>query len=52
MAVMEWVFPADYDGNWPCPEGCGGLTEDTAGGPCNACWRKLDDEPDVDDAPW
>lgn len=23
---------------WPCPEGCGGPTEDPYGGPCKQCW--------------
>lgn len=44
MSTFEWMFPADSDA-WPCPEGCGGLTEDEAGGPCKACWDKLDDPP-------
>lgn len=25
-------------GGQPCPMGCGGLTEDVAGGPCESCW--------------
>lgn len=40
-------FPEDYDGDEPCPMGCGRLTEDAAGGPCEACWAELyhdDDE--------
>jgi hypothetical protein len=28
---------------WPCPEGCGGATEDEAGGPCRRCWDKVDE---------
>ncbi len=35
-----WTFPEDYDGPEPCPLGCGNLTEDAAGGPCDACWRE------------
>jgi hypothetical protein len=31
----------------PCPMGCGGLTDDVAGGPCKTCWDNLPD--DVDD---
>jgi hypothetical protein len=41
-ATMEWIVPADVDIT-PCPEGCGGLTEDPYGGPCSACWRRIDD---------
>ena len=26
----------------PCPNACGGLTEDPYGGPCKACWAKTD----------
>lgn len=40
MPVLTWEFPADSDA-WPCPEGCGGLTEDAAGGPCKRCWDKV-----------
>jgi hypothetical protein len=39
--TFEWVVPADVDIT-PCPEGCGGLTEDPYGGPCAACWRRID----------
>lgn len=29
------------DDEWePCPMGCGGLTEDPYGGPCDRCWEK------------
>lgn len=38
---FEWIVPADVDIT-PCPEGCGGLTEDPYGGPCAACWRRID----------
>jgi hypothetical protein len=55
--VMVWDnLP---DGAWPCPNACGGLTDDEGGGPCQACWDKVtrprdDDqdghgEPDDDD---
>ena len=40
MAILMWEFPADSDA-WPCPEACGGLTEDPAGGPCKCCWDKV-----------
>lgn len=26
----------------PCPNACGGLTEDPYGGPCKACWAGVD----------
>ena len=26
-----------------CPEGCGGITEDVYGGPCKACWARVDE---------
>lgn len=35
--VIETTDP-DY---WPCPQACGGPTEDPYGGPCSACWRTL-----------
>lgn len=38
--TLTWEFPADSDA-WPCPEGCGGLTEDPAGGPCKRCWDQV-----------
>jgi hypothetical protein len=28
-----------------CPMGCGYVTEDVAGGPCNACWNRVYDDP-------
>lgn len=37
---LEWEVPENSD-FWPCPEGCGGGTEDEAGGPCRACWRDI-----------
>jgi hypothetical protein len=40
MAIYTWDLPADSDA-WPCPEACGGLTEDPAGGPCKRCWDKV-----------
>lgn len=44
MAQLVWEFPADYDGQWPCPQGCGRLTEDPYGGPCRCCWNAVDDQ--------
>jgi len=44
MATTVWEFPTDHDGPWPCPQGCGGLTEDEAGGPCQRCWAAVDDQ--------
>lgn len=36
MSTIVWEnLP---DGAQPCPQGCGGLTEDPYGGPCRACW--------------
>lgn len=36
MSTIVWEnLP---DGVQPCPQGCGGLTEDPYGGPCRACW--------------
>lgn len=40
MTVYEWEFPADSDA-WPCPEACGGLTDDPYGGPCSDCWKAV-----------
>ena len=39
--VLVWEGPA---GEMPdfCPEGCGGVTEDPYGGPCKACWARVD----------
>lgn len=33
--------PEGVDFAW-CPQGCGATTEDPYGGPCAACWRKVD----------
>ena len=39
--AFTWEGPA---GEMPdfCPEGCGGVTEDPYGGPCRACWARVD----------
>lgn len=37
MAKFEWDFDLD-DESEPCPMGCGGLTDDPYGGPCERCW--------------
>lgn len=45
MPTLEFVLPEGSPD--PCPNACGGLTEDEAGGPCKACWAKVgrdDDE--------
>ena len=49
MPTLIFEVPEDSD-FWPCPNGCGGATEDEAGGPCKRCWdrglsslRSLDD---------
>lgn len=41
MPTYEWTVPADVDID-PCPQGCGGLTDDPYGGPCSSCWAELD----------
>jgi hypothetical protein len=51
--VIVWDnLPEDA---WPCPNACGGLTNDAAGGPCSACWDKIapgvDYTADEDDGP-
>ncbi len=43
MTTLMWEVPEGSD-FWPCPEGCGGATEDEAGGPCKRCWAKVDDD--------
>ena len=50
MTIHEYILPQDSDLT-PCPMGCGGFTEDVAGGPCDKCWREVDDE-DEANAPW
>jgi len=42
ILIIETTDP-DF---WPCPEGCGGATEDEAGGPCRRCWDKVDNASD------
>lgn len=45
--------PEGFDFAW-CPQGCGGATEDPYGGPCKACWRKVDEVDEIErcaDAP-
>ncbi len=42
MPIIEFEVPEDHD-LWPCPEACGGFTEDPYGGPCRACWRRIVD---------
>lgn len=39
MSTLEFVLPEGS--NDPCPNACGGLTEDPYGGPCKACWAKV-----------
>lgn len=39
MATLEFVLPEGSPD--PCPNACGGLTEDPYGGPCKACWRQV-----------
>lgn len=39
MPIYQFDLPLDSDVE-PCPMACGGMTEDAAGGPCQACWDK------------
>lgn len=39
MSTLEFVLPEGS--NDPCPNACGGLTEDPYGGPCKTCWAKV-----------
>jgi len=43
MGIQEFVLPADSDLT-PCPEGCGRMTDDVAGGPCTDCWQRIADD--------
>jgi hypothetical protein len=45
--VITTVDLTDPDA-WPCPEGCGGLTEDPYGGPCKTCWDKVPSASDLE----
>jgi hypothetical protein len=50
MPTLEFVLPEGSPD--PCPNACGGLTEDPYGGPCKACWAQVGrDEGDWDDYP-
>lgn len=53
MSTLEFVLPEGSPD--PCPNACGGLTEDPYGGPCKACWAATSwprsDEPDDDACP-
>jgi hypothetical protein len=42
MSIKEYEFPEDSDLQ-PCPMGCGRITEDVGGGPCEACWQEVDE---------
>lgn len=53
MPTLEFVLPEGSPD--PCPNACGGLTEDPYGGPCKTCWRKVgrDGEEEVcEDCGW
>lgn len=39
MSTLEFVLPEGSPD--PCPNACGGLTEDPYGGPCKACWAAV-----------
>jgi hypothetical protein len=47
VAILEFVLPEGSPD--PCPNACGGLTEDPYGGPCKACWAKVSHRDDYDD---
>lgn len=51
MAILEFELPEGSPD--PCPNACGGLTEDPYGGPCKACWaattQPRHEEPDDED---
>lgn len=34
---------------YPCPQGCGRLTDDPYGGPCTACWDAIANYDQIDD---
>jgi hypothetical protein len=44
MAIFTWDLPPDSDLT-PCPQGCGGLTDDPYGGPCTRCWDAVAPDP-------
>lgn len=41
------IFETDDPDFWPCPEACGGPTDDPAGGPCTARWGRILARPDA-----
>lgn len=43
MPTLEFVLPEGTPD--PCPNACGGLTEDPYGGPCKACWANVRADP-------
>ena len=47
--ILTWEGTGDVP-NF-CPQGCGGITEDPYGGPCQACWDAVgkDDDEDQDE---
>jgi hypothetical protein len=51
MAILTWEGSADEEVPNFCPQGCGGISEDPYGGPCQRCWdavgsRHADDDDD------
>ena len=40
--LLVWEGPEDEMPNF-CPQGCGGVTGDPYGGPCQACWDAVDE---------
>jgi hypothetical protein len=50
MAILEFDLPEGSPD--PCPNACGGFTEDPYGGPCQACWRDVPRFGDRVDVVW
>lgn len=44
--MMTLIIETTDPDFWPCPEGCGGATDDAAGGPCSRCWDRIDAQGD------
>ena len=47
MTTLEFLLPEGSPD--PCPNACGRLTEDAAGGPCKACWAAVPGPYDQDE---
>jgi len=49
MAILRFELPEGSPD--PCPNACGGLTEDPYGGPCEACWARVGRDDEDEDFP-